>query len=146
MYRELVEKYAKDYQWVQIGPPCPERMIRKAEKEVGYAFPEELVELLREMDGDRLLLLSAKEIAENVRRNRKFAAPYYESREEYEEQVDRHIFFATNGCGDYFCYKILPDGRGDGSRIYLWEHETNACTPAARNMADLIIGYYKNEI
>ena len=66
MYKELVLKLSKGIEWVKVQPPCSENEISKAEKYVGYAFPEELKSLLREMNGDKWLILSVDEIIENT--------------------------------------------------------------------------------
>ena len=90
-------------------------------------------------------MLSVKEIIENVERNRNIMAEYFEP-DEFLEKVDRHIFFATNGCGDYYCYRILPNGETDTAAIYLWEHELFETHAVAENMTDLIVKYYGDEI
>ena len=56
MYRELVLECSKGIEWVNVQPPCREGTIAEAEKVVGYAFPEELKKLLRELNGDGWLL------------------------------------------------------------------------------------------
>ena len=71
MYRELLTPYLKEYTYAVLQEPCSEETIRETEKAVGLPFPEELKTLLRETNGDRWLLLSADEIAENARLNRK---------------------------------------------------------------------------
>ena len=153
MYRELVQELAKGNEWVQVQPPCPAEAIDAAERAVGYSFPQELRALLSEMDGDRWLLLSAGEIVENVRRNREIWLPWFEtdySAAAYAERVDRFIFFATNGCGDYYAYRVSPDGIAEANVIYLWEHEEigeDCCwKPVAGSIRELITRYYRNEI
>ncbi len=145
MYRELLEKYIKDNNWAKLQPPCPEKEINEAEKYVGFTFPEDLKNLLRETNGDRWLLLSAKEITDNVKTNREIFLEYLDS-EEFEEKVNRFIFFATNGCGDYYCYRILSNGDTDITAIYIWEHELFEVRKAADNIIDLIKKYYSNEV
>ena len=145
MYRELISELTKNHDWAQLRAPCPESDIDKAEKYVGYTFPDELKALLRETNGDRWLLMSAKDIIENVERNRNILAEYFEL-DEFLEKVDRHIFFATNGCGDYYCYRIPQNGETDTTAIYLWEHELFENRAVAENMADLIVKYYGGEI
>lgn len=145
MYRELIEKLSKGNEWVKLQEPCPESEIKKAEKYVGFRFPDELKALLRETNGDRWLLLSAKEIIDVVKLNRKYLTECFEP-DEFEERVNRHIFFATNGCGDYFCYRVLPNGEPDTSAIYIWEHEIFETREVAKDIADLITGYYNDEV
>lgn len=153
MYKELILKLSQGNEWVKIQPPCSNRELEYAERVVGYPFPKELKELLRETNGDKWCILSAKEIIENVERNRAFYFPLFEedySREEYNERVDRFIFFATNGCGDYYCYRVRPDEIVDETTIYIWEHEElgeKCCWRAvASSMEEFITRYYKSEI
>lgn len=153
MYRELVSALTSEIEWVKIQPPCPEEELQQAEQAVGYAFPAELRAMLREMNGDRWCLLSAREIIENVERNRKYYRPLFETDftpEDYTERVDRFIFFATNGCGDYYGYRVRPDGAADGTEIDIWEHEElgEPCCwhRVAGNLAEFITRYYHSEI
>lgn len=106
MYRELIGKLIEGHNWARLQEPCPEKEIKKAEKYVGFTFPEELKALLRETNGDHWLLLSAGEIISNAKRNREIMAEYFES-DEFEEKVNRFVYFASNGCGDYYCYRVL---------------------------------------
>ncbi len=145
MYRELLSELIQEHDWAKLQNPCSEKDILAAEKYVGYTFPDELKALLRETDGDHWFLLSAKEIIENVERNRNIMAEYFEP-DEFLEKVDRHIFFATNGCGDYYCYRILENGETDTSAIYLWEHELFETHLVAKDIKDAIIKYYNDEI
>ena len=153
MYKELVLKLSEGIEWVKVQPPCSDNEISKAEKYVGYEFPEELKSLLREMNGDKWLLLSVDEIIENVKLNRKYFRELFESdysEKEYMNRVDRFIFFATNGCGDYYCYRVAENGMVDDSAIYIWEHEElgeDCCWhPVAHNMKEFIERYYNDEI
>ncbi len=65
---------------------------------------------------------------------------------EIYEDVNCHIFFAENGCGDYYCYNILEDGEIDTSAIYIWEHEINKTSIVAKDIKELIRKYYNSEI
>lgn len=153
MYRELLTSITQGNQWVNIQQPCSESEIEHAEAVVGHPFPVELKTLLRELNGDECLLLSAERIIQNVKLNRECWLPFFESdfsKEAYIDRVDRFIFFATNGCGDYYCYRVGPDGIPDESNIYIWEHEEigeECCwKKVASNMAELITRYYNDEI
>lgn len=153
MYRELVLAYSQNNQWINIQPPCPESEIDRAEKYVGYPFPAELRSLLGEMNGDGWLLLSAQGIMDNVQRNREIFYPLFKedfSEEAYHCRIDRFIFFATNGCGDYYCYRVSEDGIPEENAIYLWEHESigdDCCWKrVADSLEDCIKRYYNNEI
>ena len=145
MYREMIEALTEGNKWVKLQAPCPENRITEAEEYVGFVFPQELKALLRETDGDRYFLLSAEEITDNVKTNREIFPEYLEP-DEFEEKINRFIFFATNGCGDYYCYRVLPNGETDGSAVYIWEHELFEIRKVAENIADLITKYYKDEV
>ena len=144
MYRELILKLTQDSEFVKIQPSCPESEIDNAEKAVGYPFPKELRALLQELNGDKYLLLSAKEIIEQTKLNKEIQEMY--SNEEFAKELDRFIFFATNGCGDYYCYHADSDGIIDETAIYIWEHEEFCWKQVAANMAELITLYYNDEI
>ena len=144
MYKELILGLTRDNEFVKIQPPCSEKEIDKAEKAVGYSFPNELRALLRELNGDKYLLLSAEEIAEQAKLNREVKEEYKD--EEFAQNLDKLIFFAGNGCGDYWCYLADDNGTVDEHVIYIWEHEEYSLKHAAANMAELITRYYNGEI
>lgn len=144
MYRELISELAKDNSLAKIQPPCPENMIDTAEKALGYPFPKELRDLLSELNGDKYLLLSVEEIIRQAKLNREIQDEY--GGEEFAKELDKLIFFATNGCGDYFCYHADSDGVIDESSIYIWEHEEYCLKQAGTNMTELITRYYNDEI
>ena len=145
MYREMIEALTEGNKWVKLQSPCPENRIAEAEKYVGFVFPQELKALLRETDGDRYFLLSAEEIIDNVKTNREIFPEYLEP-DEFEEKINRFIFFATNGCGDYYCYRVLPDTTTDTTAIYIWEHELFEVRKVADDISQLITKYYNDEI
>lgn len=145
MYRELLEKLTKEHSWAKLQEPCPEEEIIKAEEYVGFSFPEELKNLLRECNGDHWFLLSAEQIINNVKINREIFPEFFEAKE-FEEKVNRFVFFATNGCGDYYCYRVLENGETDAAAIYLWEHELFEIREVATNLIDLITKYYNGEV
>ncbi len=145
MYRELIGNLIKGHSWAKLQEPCSENEISMSEKYVGFDFPDELKALLRETNGDRWFLLSAEEIVDNVKTNREIFPEYFEP-DEFEAKVNRYIFFATNGCGDYYCYRVLANGKTDTSAIYIWEHELFEIREVAKNIADLITKYYNDEV
>ncbi len=150
MYRKLLEKLTKKNKWVNLQPPCPESEIEEAEKVVGHPFPKELKELLREVNGDDgWCLMSAREIMAVAVSNREFWAPFFEENH-YPGSTDGFIFFAQNGCGDYYCYQLEGDGVPDETAIYMWKHEEigegRCWHKVASNMAEFIKRYYKGKI
>ena len=121
MYKELIAELTQENEWVKIQPPCLENDIDTAEKAVGYLFPKELRELLLETNGDQYLLLSIEDIVEQAKLNREIQEEYRD--EEFAKELDKFIFFAGNGCGDYYCYHANADEVIDETAIYIWEHE-----------------------
>ena len=153
MYRELISKLSRGNRWVQVQPPCQEKDVENAENAGGCRFAEGMKALLREMNGDRWCLMSAEEIVENVRANRETLLQFFEEefgREEYLERVDRFIFFAKNGCGDCYGYRVGPNGTVEGTTVYIWEHEEigeKCCwKEVAGNLSEFITKYYNDEI
>lgn len=139
MYRELIEECSKVNRWTMIQEPATIDEIQKAENIVGYKFPDSLKQLLLELNGDSYFLLSTDRIIENCLLNRKYLKECY-------EDIDYHIFFAENGCGDYYCFNIAENGEADTSAIYIWEHETNETSVVAKDIKELICRYYNSEI
>ena len=139
MYAELVRELSSHNSRAVVQPPASPEEIRRAEKAVGYPFPGELKALLSEMNGDKWLLFSAGEIIQIAELNREYLL-------ECCEDIDRYIFFAGNGCGDYYGYRVDRDGIADGEGIYLWEHEINESRLVASDIAELITRYYHDEI
>ena len=86
MYREILENYAKENKWVQIQPPAQMQDIKKAEEYVGHPFPDELVKLLLELNGDKWLILSTEEIIETAFNTREYLSECY-------EDIHNHIAF-----------------------------------------------------
>lgn len=145
MYRDLIGELIKGHSWAKLQDPCSEDEIIKAEKYVGFIFPEELKTLLRETNGDHWFLLSADDIIKHVKTNREIFPEYLEP-DEFEEKVNRFVYFATNGCGDYYCYRVLENGETDISAIYIWEHELFEIREVAKDISELITKYYNNEV
>lgn len=150
MYRKLLLKLTKKNKWVNLQPPCPESELAEAEKIVGHPFPRELKELLREVNGDGgWCLMSAKEIIANVVSNREFWVPFFKEND-YPGSTEKFIFFAQNGCGDYYCYQLGDDDMPDETAIYIWNHEEigeECCWhKVASNMAEFITRYCKGKI
>lgn len=154
MYKELIERLSREngYEYVKIQPPCSEADIKMAEEIVGYRFPRELYTLLCEMNGDKWCFMSVESIMENVKSNREIWLPLFMedySEEEYIDKIDRFIFFAGNGCGDYYCYRVGENGIADESAIYIWEHEylgEKCWRRVAGGMEEFITRYYGGEI
>ena len=139
MYKEILEEYAKESEWVEVQPPALMNEVKRAQEYVGHPFPEELVNLLLELNGDKWLIFSTEEIIETVSNTREYLSECY-------EDIQNHIFFAGNGCGDYYCYNVSVDGKVEDDKIYIWEHEENSCRIVAKNIEEMIHRYFHDEI
>ena len=139
MYSELIRRLSQGRSRAEVQPPASPGDVRRAEEAVGHPFPAELRALLSEMNGDKWLLFSAEQIAETAELNREYLRECY-------EDIERHIFFAGNGCGDCYGYNVGADGSVEEDRIILWLHETNETVPVASSITELITRYYHDEI
>lgn len=139
MYKELILESSNGKAEIQIQKPATLSDIKQAENVVGYNFPDKLKKLLLEMNGDKWLFFSTDQIIQRISLNREYLLECY-------EDIEKHIFFAGNGCGDYYCYNINQDGTVDTSAIYIWLHEVNETHMVAGNMKELIRRYYNLEI
>lgn len=99
MYIEQIRKYMNDNEYIKPHPPADLKMIINAENRLNVTFPNELKELLLEMDGDNLLLFSVKQIIEDNLLVREALSEFYEG-------LDELLFIGGNGCGDYYSYSI----------------------------------------
>ena len=133
LYSGLIAKH--DY--IKINPPANHDQIVTVEKTLGNKLPTELKELLLEMNGDGWLVFSTEQILEtNVSvRGLDCFMP-----------LNCLLFFAGNGCGDYYGFPItLSDGVRDDN-VFMWEHEYDNRIWKANNLEDTIRRYYNSEI
>ena len=138
MYLELLSRYCAENPYVKPQPPADEEQIQSAEKQLKVTFPEELRQLLLEMNGDRYLCFSAEEIVERNLGAREGLGECYDG-------LDQLLFIAGNGCGDYYGYRIA-DGVVCADAIIFWEHETNESRAAAGNLVEMMELYYTDRI
>jgi cell wall assembly regulator SMI1 len=138
MYIEQIRIYMDDNEYINPHPPADLKMITNAENRLNVTFPNELKELLLEMDGDNWLLLSVKQIIEDNLLVRETLSEFYEG-------LDELLFIGGNGCGDYYSYSI-QDGQIKSTEIVRWEHEDNTKIVVAYSLKEMIDRYYNNEI
>lgn len=86
-----------------------------------------------------MAVFSTKEIMETAFNTREYLSECYEG-------IHNHIFFAGNGCGDYYCYNVSEDGTVEEDKIYIWEHEEDICKVVAKNIKEMIHRYMNDEI
>lgn len=140
MYLELVNEFRTTRKYgdeIRPRPPVGMAEISHAEQQIGIRFPQELRELLLEMDGDCDLFLALEDI---ITYN---AYPYSEN-----YPIASLLFFGADGAGNLFAYKV-EKGEAQSGAIYQWDHEMavwgtkeDELRYQAGSLADLIRDYY----
>lgn len=136
VYRELLDYYRNTRKYgeeIRPGPAATEDEIANAQLRLGVRFPQELCELLREVNGDGDLLFSTDEMLEYSQ---------YDISQNYPR--GRLLFFGRDGAGNLYAYPVR-DGRAEGARILLWDHESDSIdslTPEGSSLRELIKNYY----
>lgn len=138
MYKELVAPFAQKNEWIVPQKPAAHEQIETAEQAMKVAFPNELKQLLKEMNGDKYFCLSCEQIVEYNRIVREGLSEFYEG-------LYHLLFVAGNGCGDYYGY-VIQSGLCIEGQIIMWEHETNETHIVAASLAEMISRYYSGEI
>ena len=114
MYLELVNEFRRTRKYgddIRPRSPASAAEISHAEQQIGIQFPQELHDLLLEMDGDCNLFLSLDDIIE-------YNA--YQYSENYP--IGSLLFFGADGSGNLFAYKV-EEKEAKSGEIYLWDHE-----------------------
>lgn len=138
MYIEQVRKHMDGNSFIKPNPPARPEAITEAENKLNVIFPNELTELLLEMDGDNHLLLTVKQIIEDNLLIRGALSEFYAGLTEL-------LFFGGNGCGDYYSYSIL-DNHVKSTEIVKWGHEDNSRVVVANSLKEAIDKYYNDQI
>ena len=138
MWNSLINKYKDENSFIKVNSPSNNKEIVAAEEELNVIFPQELKELLLELNGDNVLLHSVQQIVENTIMTRRCLGEYYEG-------LTQLLFIGGNGCGDYYSY-IITDGIIVSNKIIRWEHEDNSRIFVANGLAELIEKYYTDQI
>ena len=142
MYIELLKQVAAKIESSKLQPAATENEVRNAEEMLNILFPNELKELLFETNGDNLFLLSLDQI---VKDNLDFRSINPEIIEPELFNFGEFLFFATNGCGDYYGYKI-DNNTIPSTSIYIFEHEEYTSKIVAGDIGELIELYYQDKI
>lgn len=133
----LLNKIAEEKEYIKINPPATESQIKEVEEKLGIVMPNDLRELLQEVNGDQWFLFDTDNIIQTNLMLRKNMTSFM--------SLDNIVFIAGNGCGDYYGYPITEDGIKDWE-IFIWEHETDNRVFKANGLKDAIIKYYNDEI
>ena len=127
---------------VSFAEPASKDKIQALEEDLQEDFdlhlPEELVEYLREANGDDTLMMSVERIFDCNTELR-------DACRKDHMPLDCLLFFAENGCGGYYGYPII-DGKICENKIYFWWRETDDRTLVAENLKEFLQKYYMGEI
>ena len=137
MWREIVEKIAKNNEYVKIQPPATQEDTERLNSKYGE-IPQELKDLLLELNGDNDCLFSVEWIIEmnELLRNDQYNDGGFMS-------FKSLLFFAGNGCGDYYGYAISKNGI-EPRRIFMWCHETDDRIEVAGSLKEAIALMYES--
>jgi len=138
MYLETVKKYESERPYGGPEPPADAKMIKEVEEYFKAPLPTDLKNMLSELNGDGYLLFSTERIVEE---NQMLADIWSDTCPD----IVKYLFFAENGCGDYYGYRMEADGRYR-DEICLWEHEMQESTHVAASLLEFIEKYYHGEI
>jgi hypothetical protein len=129
VWSEFVANLTKHNKYVKIQPPAAQEDIQLLKSKYGN-IPSELTDFLLELNGDNDCMLSVARIIEtnDFMRSSAFACFM---------PIENLLFFAGNGCGDYYGYAISGDGI-ESRRIFMWHHETDDRVYVANCLKDAI--------
>lgn len=136
MWRELLVNLSCGNEYVRLNQPATDNEIFEVEKEIGIRLPSDLKNLLMEFNGDNWFIFSTQQIIETNLMIRGLTCFM---------PLNCLLFFAGNGCGDYYGYAITGDGIKDWE-IYMWEHESDNRIFKANGLKDAIEKYYTDKI
>ncbi|MDO4799496.1 MAG: SMI1/KNR4 family protein [Bacillota bacterium] len=136
MWKAKVLELNKDNAFASLNPPATKTQLFNISSSLKLTIPEELEALLKEVNGDGATFLSTEQI---IRDNL--------SLRELDDfmPLDVFLFFAENGCGDYFGYSIRKNGEIDNN-IFKWDHESDSRIWVANGLEKFIERRKKEEI
>lgn len=127
MYKELLLPLTKGMRSHRFKPSCSPEEIFHGQKELHLLFPQELCFMLREFNGDNRALLSVKDIIDvnlDLKDRMEKYFVYEKFRPDlYRDNVEEFLFFAKNGSGDFFAYRLDVNRHVTDTSVYIWEHE-----------------------
>ncbi|NYB76135.1 SMI1/KNR4 family protein [Sedimentibacter hydroxybenzoicus DSM 7310] len=128
MWKLKILDLNKDSLFAKLNPPATETQIYKVSSTLKVEIPDELESLLKEVNGDGATFLSTEQI---IRDNL-----FLRELEDFMP-LDVFLFFAENGCGDYFGYSIRKNGEIDNN-IFMWDHESDSRKWVAQGLDQFI--------
>ncbi|UOQ84707.1 SMI1/KNR4 family protein [Gracilibacillus salinarum] len=142
MWKHYIRSISDEY---TFRPPATNREISQIREKLNVALPKKLLELFSETNGifdsfDYPLIWLTSRIVEDNLFFRNFA--------DYKDiymPFDHFLFFAGDGSGDLFCYRIL-NGSILTEDIYVWNHEDDSRTWVASSLEKFVEGWITGEI
>jgi hypothetical protein len=122
----------------EARPPVDEKVIKRFERKLRRALPEELRSFYLECNG--FVAQSRSSIVfpiqdlfttnERVRNNSLY---------EMCMPFDHLLFFGEEGNGDMYAFPIQADGQYRGGDVFEWEHESDSRKWKANSLRDLLL-------
>lgn len=128
MWKLKILDLNKDSPFAKLNPPATETQIYKVSSTLKMEIPDELESLLKEVNSDGTTFLSTEQI---IRDNL-----FLRELEDFMP-LDVFLFFAENGCGDYFGYSIRKNSEIDNN-IFMWDHESDSRKWVAQGLDQFI--------
>lgn len=136
MWRVKILELNRDNPFATLNPPATETQLSNISSTFKLTVPDELEALLKEVNGDGSTFLSTELIIKDNLSLRKL---------DWCMPLDVFLFFAENGCGDYFGYSIKKNGEIDNN-IFMWDHESDSRNWVSNGLAHFIERRKNNEI
>lgn len=128
MWRAKILELNKDNPFASLNPPATENQLFNINSTLKLTIPDELEALLKEVNGDGTTFLSTEQIVRDNLSLRELDSFM---------PLDVFLFFAENGCGDYFGYSIRKNGEIDNN-IFMWDHESDSRKWVAKGLEQFI--------
>ena len=148
-----IKKWVPDYK-LKFSPPATDEEIRQVEDKLKICLPEELLDLLSDSNG-------AVELMENPATNELMEigdiywptdaimfftlGQYKYLKEIHSKHKTKYLFFADNGCGEHFGYKII-DGKCNDTTIYIYYPIEDKYAPLCTNLKEWINGWLSGKL
>ena len=132
----LFDELMKKHDYIAPNPPATQAQIDEIETALRNKPPDDLTELLLEMNGDNWFVFSAGQIIQ-INLSMRVIDVFM--------PLDSLLFFAGNGCGDYFGFPIASNGEIKTDCVFLWDHESDSRILKAGGLEEIIVKYYGGE-
>ena len=136
-WKTLYNGLINGHNYIKPNPPAASADIARVQASLCVELPSDITELLLEMNGDNWFVFSAEQIVE-INLSVRALGCYM--------PLDCFLFFAGNGCGDYFGYPVTKEDGVRQDNVFMWDHEYDNRVWKASSLEDVIKKYYAGEI